>query len=239
MLRIAHRGASGHRPEHTVAAYDLAIELGADLIELDVRRTRDGEPVVLHDETLDRTVRGATGPVADRTLAEARAGDTGDGPVLTLREVLERYAGRVGLLVEVKPGPRPIDLERRVVELLGEHGLLGPGGAILQSFDIAAVKRLAGLAPDTCRHQLFDAVATPQAGRWLGGVASYATGIAPWHGSVDTALVDAAHAAGLAVHAHTVNDAGDMARLAAAGVDGIITDLPDRLAAVLETPVAA
>src|SRR4051794_2663361 len=114
MLRIAHRGASGHRPEHTVAAYDLAIELGADLIELDVRATRDGEPVVLHDATLDRTVRGRSGPVAAHALAELRDGDGDAGAVLTLREVLERYAGRVGLLVEVKPGPRPIALEAAV-----------------------------------------------------------------------------------------------------------------------------
>lgn len=246
MLRIAHRGASGHRPEHTFAAYDLAIELGADLIELDVRRTADGEPVVLHDATLDRTVRGVRGPVAERTLAEVRSGDAGGGPVPTLREVLDRYAGRIGVLVEIKAGPRPMDLERAVLAQLGEHGLLDPApgrpcAAIVQSFDLGCVKRIARAAPALARHQLLDPVGSTLARAWLPGIAAYATGVAPWHGAVDAAYVEAAHAAGLAVHVHTANEHADLARLAGIGVDGIITDLPDRLAALTaaRAPVAA
>ena len=80
-ILIAHRGASGLAPEHTLAAYDRAIEIGADYLEHDLQRTRDGALVVLHDETLDRTARGpaenCTGPVRSKTLAQLETCDFG------------------------------------------------------------------------------------------------------------------------------------------------------------------
>ena len=121
---IAHRGASAYAPEHTFAAYDLALEEGADYIEQDIQLTADGELVVLHDDALDRTARGpsdsCTGSVRTKTLAQVRQCDMGswfneanpalanplfaDERILTLREVFERYESTVRYYIETK-GP--------------------------------------------------------------------------------------------------------------------------------------
>jgi glycerophosphoryl diester phosphodiesterase len=103
MIRVAgHRGAAGRAPENTCASFRLAWELGADMVELDVRLTADGHPVVLHDATLDRTTRG-TGRVAERTLAEIRALDAGShfGPAFAG----ERVPGLAEVLRDLSPSP--------------------------------------------------------------------------------------------------------------------------------------
>src|SRR5688500_16528220 len=104
MLVIAHRGASSYAPENTLAAFDLAIEMGARHLELDVHLTRDDHVVVIHDDTVDRTT-GGVGPVAEQTLAELKSLDAGSWfgekfagqRIPTFAEVLERYAGRAHL----------------------------------------------------------------------------------------------------------------------------------------------
>jgi glycerophosphoryl diester phosphodiesterase len=145
---IAHRGASGHAPEHTFAAWDRALALGADYLEQDLRVTADGVLVVLHDATLDRTTRGpgCTGPVRERTLDAIRHCDAGSWfnerfpdradpdftreRVPTLEAVLTRYAP-VGarFYIETKdPGDAP-GMERELVRLLALHGLVPAPGS--------------------------------------------------------------------------------------------------------------
>jgi len=109
MLAIAHRGASGYAPENTRAAFDLALEMQAGAIETDVQLSADGEAVIFHDGMVDRTSDGH-GPLGDYTLAELRALDLGDWyraefagqRILTLAELLDEYAGRIPLAIEIK-----------------------------------------------------------------------------------------------------------------------------------------
>ncbi len=109
MLAIAHRGASGYAPENTRAAFDLALEMKAGAIETDVQLSADGEAVIFHDGTVDRTSDGH-GPLGDYTLAELRALDLGGWyrtefagqRILTLAEFLDEYAGRIPLAIEIK-----------------------------------------------------------------------------------------------------------------------------------------
>ena len=109
MLTIAHRGASGYAPENTRAAFDLALAMGAGAIETDVQLSADGEAVIFHDGTIDRTSDGH-GPLGDHTLAELRALDLGGWygkafagqRILTLAELLDEYAGRIPLAIEIK-----------------------------------------------------------------------------------------------------------------------------------------
>lgn len=202
---IAHRGASGHAPEHTWAAYDLALAQGADALELDVRMTGDRQLVIRHDP----------GPVPPGTLR--------------LHEVFARYGRRTRYLVELKD-PRPW-LPRLVRETIQEHDVADR--VVVQSFDRPWLKRMGDLpvqalfTPWTPRRRILRAIE--------GGAFA---GVGVWHRSVDKDLVAAAHGRGLAVRAWTVNAPPDMTRLVAAGVDGLITDYPDRVRSQLDAPAA-
>ena len=143
VVNIGHRGASAYAPEHTIASYDLALEMGADYIEQDLQLTSDGVLVVLHDDTLDRTARGpaenCTGPVATKTLAQIRTCDVGSWfnetrPALarpeyvgltipTLEEVFQRYRKRVNYYIETKSPDDAEQMEERLLELLDRYGL--------------------------------------------------------------------------------------------------------------------
>ena len=102
-LVIAHRGASGERPENTLPAYELAVAQGADMIEIDLHRTRDAAVVITHDESL--VGLGGRGEIADASLAEVRALDAGGGErVPVLAEVLDRFGSRIAVNLELKRG---------------------------------------------------------------------------------------------------------------------------------------
>lgn len=219
---IAHRGASAYAPEHTLAAYDLAIDQGADVLELDIRATADGELVVVHDPTLLRT---AGDP---RRVAELRGADV---PALTLDGVLARYATRARFLLDVKE-PSP-EWEGRLLVAVGRAGL--QRRVVVQSFDHAALRRLHDAGPWLELAALFPTDPPPD----LAGVATFAAGIGPWHEAVDAALVARARARGLAIRPWTVNGPADIDRLLALGVDGVITDVPDVAAAARSALVAA
>src|SRR6476661_5933958 len=153
---IAHRGASGHAPEHTFAAYDRAVDMGADYLEQDLQMTADGELVVLHDETLDRTT-DASGPVAERTLDQLRGLDAGSWfdprfageRIPTLDAVLTRYGHDQRYYIETKaPGD---GMEERLVELLRRHGLIEPAHehwqVLIQSFSEPSLRLMRELEP--------------------------------------------------------------------------------------------
>ncbi len=137
-LKIAHRGASAYEPENTLRAFRKAIELGADMIEVDVRLSRDGHPVLMHDATVDRTTDG-TGYVRDKTLAELKGLDAGHGErIPTLQEAMELVQGRCGLYIELKER----EAARPVVDAIHANGFKG---VIVGSSDpdsIGEVKRL-------------------------------------------------------------------------------------------------
>lgn len=228
---VAHRGASAYAPEHTFEAYDLALRMGADMVELDVRLTRDGRLVVLHDATLART-SGDPRRIRDVGAAEL------SGPLrpLALEEVLDRYGPVTRLLIELKE-PRP-PAERRLIGALRERRLLDR--VTVQSFDGYGLRRVRRLEPAVDLARLFCETSTrEQVLARLRATRRYASAIGVFHATVDRALVGAAHTAGLAVRAFTVNREGDMERLLACGVDGLITDVPDvARAAALRLPAA-
>lgn len=144
--RGAHRGQSGELPENTLAAFQNAVELGADWLELDVQMSQDGQLVVIHDETVERTTTGS-GRVADLTLAELRALDAGNGAQIpTFQEVIEfaRAAG-VPIMPEAKSPHRYPGLEAKMIEEITAAGYADQ--TVIQSFDAAALARIRALNP--------------------------------------------------------------------------------------------
>ena len=228
-LVIAHRGASGYRRENTLAAYALAVEQCADMIEIDLHRTRDAETVVIHD---DRPV-GLPAPAIGRaTLAQVRALDLGDGArVPTFDEVLDAFGQRIDFNAELKrgaSGPYP-GLEGEAVRAVARRGLLGR--TLFSSFEDAILSELAHSEPAARRALLLALRSAERPFERARAVGAEA--INPWLGLATRELVDAAHAEGLAVYVYTVNREEDMRRLLDLEVDGMFTDYPDRLRALL------
>lgn len=231
-LVIAHRGASAQRPENTLPAYALAVELEADMIEIDLHLTLDGEIVITHDEELAGL--GGRGEIAGATAAEVRALDAGGGErVPTLDEVLEAWGARIPFNLEIKRPTRGLypGLEARALEAVGRRGL---GPTILwSSFFDPVLERIAALEPEARRAFL---VSPRDPDRPVErALALGAEALNPWYGMVTPELVAAAHAAGLAVYPFTVDEVDDMERLLDLGVDGLFTNHPDRLRRLLRT----
>ncbi len=255
---IAHRGASWDAPEHTFASWDLALERQADWIEQDLQMTRDGQLVVLHDDSLDRTATGpassCSGLVRDRTLAELGECEVGswfnrENPdrarasyvnerIPTLDSVLMRYAGRARFYIETKNPAEAPGMEDSLLVLLRKRRLVGRGSdegrVILQSFSAASLLRLRALEPRLTLVQLMDE--PPPAGKLavtLDSVARYAAGIGPSRRFINEAIVKAAHERGLVVHPYTVNAEPTMVFMLELGVDGMFTDRPELLRRLL------
>jgi glycerophosphoryl diester phosphodiesterase len=141
LLVGAHAGARCHAPENTLAAIEKAIELGADRIEFDVRRSRDGHIVLMHDSTADRMTDG-TGRIADLTLEELRRLTVaGTEPIPTLSEVLALVKGRSRLLVEIKDE----DIADEVVALITDAGMAE--ACTISSFHEEMLRRVKALCP--------------------------------------------------------------------------------------------
>jgi glycerophosphoryl diester phosphodiesterase len=225
---IAHRGASGTAPENTLAAFRRAAELGAHMVELDAQLTRDGEVVVMHDWTLDRTTDGH-GKVASRTLAEIRRLDAGrwfgaryaGEPVPTLRDVLA--AVELPVNVELKSCGDD-GLEARVVADVEAVGAMGR--IVFSSFDVESLVRLRRISLDATIGVLWTRRSLTHAFTVVERVG--ATALHLRKEAVDPAGVREAVARGLAVRVWTVNDPGESGSLLAAGVGAVFTDFPER-----------
>jgi glycerophosphoryl diester phosphodiesterase len=235
-LKIAHRGASGTRPEHTRAALERAIELGVDMIELDVQLTHDRRLVVLHDRALGRTVSGS-GAVRDHDLKELQELDAGawfgrewaGARSLSLEEVVDLAAGRVALNVEIKsPEPDWRHTARALVGLLEECDLLA--STIVSCFDGGALRAVRETSKQARLGVLWRGLDSGPA--WRTAEELDAVSLHPVWWSVDAGLVERAHGRGWSLIVWTMNDPQDMRRLIGLGVDGIISDFPERFAAV-------
>jgi glycerophosphoryl diester phosphodiesterase len=227
-LVIAHRGASGTCPENTLVAFARAATLGAHMVELDVQLTRDGEVVVIHDWTLERTTDG-TGAVSERTLADIRGLDAGAwfGPafrgarVPTLAEVLARI--ELPINVELKPVGDD-GLEARALAVVEAAGALAR--VVFSSFDEAALARLRARSSRATLAVLREAGPVTEAVACAERVGARALHLRKDAATADAVRVSAR--AGLPVRAWTVNERGEMDRLVAAGVEGVFTDFPER-----------
>jgi glycerophosphoryl diester phosphodiesterase len=230
-LLVAHRGVSARFPENTLSAFQAAVADGARMLELDVGLSADGVPVVLHDETLDRTTDGQ-GPLSAMPLARIAELDAGSWfapvfagePVPTLARVLDELGGRIAINVEIKPEAVRSEpgggIEEQVVALVQARSL--EDRVVVSSFEPTAVGRVKRLDPGLpaallYHHELpFDAVAL---------LALYgADGLHVNKRHVTAELVATLHAAGCYLGAYTANTAPDLRRLTALGVDAIFTD---------------
>jgi glycerophosphoryl diester phosphodiesterase len=231
ILTIAHRGASGSYPENTLAAFAAAIKMGAEMCELDVHLTRDSVPVVIHDDTIDRTTN-STGAVAMKTLRKLREADAGircgrrfaGEHIPTLAETLRLASGCCALNIELKG----IATERPVCELIDSHDAIA--ATIVSSFDWTMLARVREI-DSRIRIGL---LAKRGASRLLGEAAALgAEAVHPRTDIVAGDFCERAHARGLKVFAWTCDDPAEMRRLSMAGVDGIMTNYPDRLVSLL------
>ncbi|HEY4485286.1 MAG TPA: glycerophosphodiester phosphodiesterase family protein [Nitrospiria bacterium] len=236
-LNIAHRGASGHAPENTMAAFRLAIEQGADRIEFDIHQTSDGRLVVLHDFSLKRT-GGDPRRAVNMTLEEIKKLDVGAwaGPgfrgqrVPTLEEVLDFAAGRTSVQIEIKRGsPFYSGIEPRLLSILGPYR--EKVEISVSSFDHQALAELRRLDSGITIGLLTDKTLPRQILKDAAAVRARSIHIAARR--LSRALIRQAHAAGLSVCVYTVNRPWRMRRFLDLGADGLFTNHPDRLTAVL------
>ena len=236
---IAHRGASALAPENTLPAFQLAIESGADEVELDVVRCATGEPVVIHNETVDKTTEG-TGAVADKSLAEIKELDAGSwfdekfrgATVPTLDEVFELVGEKVAVNVEIKGESLSADgLERVVVESIRRHGMTNR--VMVSSFNPCRLWRVRSLAPELRTALIFSPYSSLYLRKaWFAPILKVG-GLHAFHSMVNERFVNRAHRRGLWVYAWTVDEPEMMLKLIRAGVDGVVTNDPGLLRDVI------
>ncbi|MFH5821104.1 glycerophosphodiester phosphodiesterase [Georgenia sp. AZ-5] len=250
VITVAHRGASAYAPENTLPAVELGAEMKADLVEIDVQATADGELVVIHDTTLARTTDveqkfpdRAPWNVGDFTFEEIRTLDAGSWfgeeyagtQIPTLQEVLDALDGRAGLLLEAKAPALYPGIEQTIAEELDGEGWLRAGAAsgrlVVQSFDWGFMEAFNALAPEVPAGLLGDPPGDDAA---LAELATWADQVNPSHTRVTGEVVERIHDAGLEIMPYTVDDADRMRELVELGVDGVITNRPDVLIDVLE-----
>ena len=242
----AHRGGAGLWPENSLLGFRSSLGLGVDALEFDLHLTADGEVVVIHDPTLERTTTG-TGAVRGARLGDLRAlrlrardGAVTGEAVPTLAEVLALAAGDgVEVMPEIKNGParaRYEGIEEKTLALLRSRDMLAR--AILQAFDPETIRRVRALEPavrtmllvgrgrvEQARAQPADAV------RWAREAG--ATDLGMDHRLIDAGVVRAAREAKIRLSAWTVNEDADLRRVLDLGVDVIMTDYPDRARRIL------
>jgi glycerophosphoryl diester phosphodiesterase len=237
-LIFGHRGASAYAPMNTIPAFELAAEMGADGIELDVHRLADGQVVVVHDFTVDKTTDG-TGKVTEMTLEQLRALDAGawfdpkyaGTRVPTLDEVFEAVGQRLIINVEIKAASLRTDgIETRVAESIRRHRL--EQRVIVSSFNPMTLRRFRKVAPEIAIGYLFAPGVTFFGSPLMTGLPHEAKH--PHHEIITEAFMARARRSGHRVNTWTINDPDRARHLRNLGVDAIITDKPDIIRQALE-----
>ena len=250
-LVMAHRGGRGLWPENTLYAFERAVELGVDVLEMDIHTTADGVPVVMHDDTVDRTTDGS-GPIHSFTLEELKGLDAGydwssdDGQtfpyrdqgitVPTLEEVFTAFPD-VSLNIEIKQ--EEPSMVAPFCQLIRDHDL--GDHVLVASFHEETIDEFRATCPEIATAAgtsemvtLFVLSRIFLEGTY--GAPAKAAQVPEYRSGLHVLaprFVDAAHNRNLEVHAWTINEEEDLQRMIALGVDGIITDYPDRLLALL------
>jgi glycerophosphoryl diester phosphodiesterase len=231
----AHRGARGHAPENTLLAFALAFDLGADAIECDVQRSRDGQLVIIHDGTVDRTT-GGSGLVAAQTLAELRALDAGrrwgiPQRIPTLDETLALVRARGGINLEIKGESieQAVDTARAVEPALRALDVEFRARVLVSSFAHPAIRLLKERLPWLRMGALYGGTDWKRRDMLSPALEMGAEAVHPGVGLVSRELIAAAHAAGLRVNVWTANRWAVIRRLLELEVDGIFSDYPERI----------
>ncbi len=235
-LVIAHRGASTYAPENTFAAFDLALEMGAHHLELDVQMSSDGHLVVIHDDNVDRTSNGR-GTVSAHTLAQLQALDAGawfdarfaGERIPAFETLLDRYRGRAHLHVEIKG--RTVGLSERTAEAIRAHGWTRD--VTMTSFQKSKLEDLRACAPELPAGWLLRQIDDTVIGeaRTLG-----ITQLCPHADTVTPQRVERLRAQDFNVRAWGVATEALMRKMVDAGVDGMTVNFPDRLLQLLRGP---
>jgi glycerophosphoryl diester phosphodiesterase len=235
VMVIAHRGASSYAPENTLAAFDLALQMGVRHIELDVDFTSNGHIVVIHDDTVDRTTNGS-GPVTSHTLAALRELDAGSWfgakftgeRIPTFNEVLERYKGRVHVHTEIK-GHSP-SLSQRTADVIRAHAM--EEQVTITSFQTVRLEEMHAYAPELPMGWLVVEVsdAIIAQARAMG-----VTQLCPRANTVTPELIRRLHAEGFVARAWGVTTEALMQQVVQAEADGMTINFPDKLIAYLKS----
>ncbi len=239
ILNVSHRGANRVAPENTLAAFEAALEMEADGVELDVMLSKDGEVVVIHDYEVDRTTDGH-GRVKDMTLAELKALDAGSWfgeefagqRIPTLQEAIDLVARRGLINIELKTESLGTDgLEAKVAQIIKDNDLYDR--VIVSSFNPIAIWRIKRIEGRIGTALLYgDEVPFYLRRPWLAPLIR-ADALHAKHTVITEEYMRWAKRKGYRVNTRTVNDPQEMRRLLDLGVDGIITDVPDVLRKVM------
>jgi len=254
ILNVAHRGASGHAPEHTLPAYKLGEQMHGDYIEIDLQMTKDGVLIAMHDETVDRTTNG-TGYVKDMTLNEIKQLDAGSWfneqfpdkakdeyvglKVPTLEEIIEKFGRGSRYYIETKaPNVYP-GMEEELLRILEKHKLLGPNGpsskVLLQSFSSESLKIINSINPNIPLVQLISYSAPASiTDEEIEEIKEYEIGIGASHARIDEEYVQKVRKHDLLMHPYTVNTREDMERVLDWGATGVFTNYTDILNELLK-----
>ncbi|MGG1575707.1 glycerophosphodiester phosphodiesterase [Fictibacillus sp. NRS-1165] len=244
VLDVAHRGASGYAPEHTLTSYHMGDKMHGDYIEIDLQMTKDGKLIAMHDETVDRTTNG-TGKVKDFTLKQIKQLDAGSWfnekypqyakpmykglKVPTLEEIFKTFGKNKNYYIETKSPDVYPGMEEKLLQLVNQYHI-NKDTLLVQSFSKDSLLKVHKLDPSLKLIQLLEykenAVLTDQD---LTSYKQYAAGIGPNFNYLDKAYVQKAVKSGLEIHPYTVNETTDMKRLMDWGVTGMFTNFPDRL----------
>lgn len=220
IFRIGHRGARGHAPENTLAAIECAIALHAHLVEFDVQTTRDGQLVLLHDATLDRTTNGH-GPVAEHLWSDVQRLTAGNGqPVPLLADALWAASARIGVMIEIKAEGTARQICRTV------HDVQFSGPVVYASYlhhELLDVRRM---EPQAQTLALIEAMPV---NRTAFATEAQVTHVGVAFDVLTPSFLAALHDRSLRVFVYTVNELADIQRAKAMGVDGIVSDYPERL----------
>jgi glycerophosphoryl diester phosphodiesterase len=217
VIIFGHRGAPGYPPygENTIPSFMKALNCGATGLEFDVRRCRDGQMVVIHDDTIDRTTDGK-GSVADFSYDELRKFNAGFGqPIPLLTDVLDQFGTRCILNIELKDTGLGPDLKKLLLTRRLERHV------IVSAFDWDELRILPPEVPTALITSKLENLLTAARD-------CRASAIHPQKNIVTPSLLETARAANLRVNVWTINDVDEIARFRALGVDGIFTDFPER-----------
>jgi len=222
MLRVGHRGAKAYAPENTLTSFKKAIEIGVDAIELDVRKTKDNQIVVIHDADIKRTTNGE-GLVSELTLKEIKGFSADQGEKIpTLEEALNFLDKKVKVFIELKE----TGIEEQVLSIVHKNHL--EKNVVITSFLEEALKKVRELNNDVETGLIYANHKNPVKAA-LDLKANY---LLPLYRFTHTANVEKAHKAGLKVVVWTVNNPQEVEEYAKKGVDGIASDKPDILLSI-------
>ncbi|MFC0013783.1 MULTISPECIES: glycerophosphodiester phosphodiesterase family protein [Allobacillus] len=232
-LVIAHRGASKYKPENTLLAYDLALKIGVDYLELDVQLTKDQVPVVYHDSDLSKKT-DIKGSIQDYTYEEIKNLDVGKWfgeeyrgtKLVNFETVLRLYGNQFNYFLEIK---NPTDgIEQIIFNLFEKYRIdLTNHRVVIQSFDQNCLLKVREMDANIPINQLILKKTEEEMPYSLTEISTYAEGLGINQSNVNEQLLSEANRIGLKIYPYTVNDSEKMQQFIDMGVTGIISDCPD------------